>query len=155
MAMWGNKHYKTDQIIGNNGMQLIREELTNLLYGKDPIEKRWDRFRENVTGIGPAAMSEILNKLNPAEYILWNQKAVKGFSLLEIPGVPKSLSQIDGKKYAYLCKKGRELVPYARQHGVAEINDLLTLDYFIWKEMQDVDPDGLKGAADVPAAQNA
>ena len=155
MAMWGNKHYKTDQIIGNNGMPLIREELTNLLYGKDPIEKRWDRFRENVTGIGPAAMSEILNKLNPAEYILWNQKAVKGFSLLEIPGVPKSLSQIDGKKYAYLCKKGRELVAYARQHGVAEINDLLTLDYFIWKEMKDVDPDGLKGAADVPAAQNA
>ena len=101
MAMWGNKHYKTDQIISNNGMPLIRKELTNLLYGKDPIEKRWDRFRENVTGIGPAAMSEILNKLNPAEYILWNQKAVKGFSLLEIPGVPKSLSQIDGKKYAY------------------------------------------------------
>lgn len=111
MAMWGNKHYKTDQIISNNGMPLIREELTNLLYGKDPIEKRWDRFRENVTGIGPAAMSEILNKLNPTEYILWNQKAVKGFVCLRFPVCRNRLAKSTERNTLTFARRGVSLWP--------------------------------------------
>ena len=45
MGMWGNKHYKIDQIIETNGMNLIRKELTELLYGNSTIGKRWDDFR--------------------------------------------------------------------------------------------------------------
>lgn len=143
MGMWGNKHYKIDQIIENNGMTLIRKELKELLHGKETIEKRWDNFRDRIKGIGPAAMSEILNKFAPNEYILWNSKAQAGFNLLEIENVPKSSSLIDGKKYKYLCQKGQELVKLANGMGVDEVNDLLTLDYFIWQEMQDVNPDTL------------
>lgn len=143
MGMWGNKHYKIDQAIENNGMPLIRQELKNLLYGKDPIEKRWDSFRDKIKGIGPAAMSEILAKFSPNDYILWNSKSQAGFNLLEIEKVPKTSSLIDGKKYEYLCQKGRELIKYAQTKGFTVIDDLLTLDYFIWQEMQDVDPDTL------------
>lgn len=141
--MWGNKHYKVDQMISENGMEVIRKQFINLMYGKDSIEKRWDSFRNNVKGIGPATMSEVLNKLAPEEYVLWNTKALNGFNLLEIPNVPKTNGLIDGKRYDYLCKKGRELVEYAKKQGVSEIGDLLTLDYFIWQEMQDVNPDTL------------
>lgn len=143
MSMWGNKHYKIDQIIENNGMTLIRKELKNLLYGKDGVEKRWDSFRDNIKEVGPAAMSEILTKFAPDKYILWNAKAQTGFNLLEIENVPKTSSLIDGKRYAYLCKKGCELVQYAKKNGVGEVDDLLALDYFIWQEMQDVNPDTL------------
>ncbi len=143
MSMWGNKHYKIDQIIECNGMPSLRKELTNLLHGKDSIAKRWDSFRDKIKGIGPAAMSEILNKFSPNKYILWNSKAQTGFNLLEIENIPKTSSLIDGKRYEYLCQKGRELVSFAKETGVEEIDNLLTLDYFIWQEMQDINPDTL------------
>ena len=70
MRMWGNKKYYLDNVIESNGMDLIREQLVNLFYGKTSIEKRWDEFREKIKGFGPAIISELLNKFNPNEYIL-------------------------------------------------------------------------------------
>lgn len=136
MSMWGNKKYYLDNVIESNGMALIRKQLANLFYGKATIESRWDEFRENIKGLGPAIISELLNKFNPDEYILWNKKSLTGFIALGIPKVPKYNSALDGKKYAYLSKVGRELVDLAKKQGVSEIEDLLALDYFIWKDLQ-------------------
>ena len=136
LCMWGNKHYVVDNIVEKNGMEAIRREFKKLLYGGEEMAKRWDEFRRQIKGIGPAVMSEILNKFSPSEYILWNRKAETGFLLLEIEGVPRSSSLINGKVYADLCRKGVELVDYAQKHGAEEIDDLLTLDYFIWQEVQ-------------------
>lgn len=139
MRMWGNKKYYLDTVIESNGIELIREQLVNLFYGKTTIESRWNEFREKIKGLGPAIISELLNKFNPNEYILWNKKSLNGFMALGISDVPKNNSGIDGKKYAYLSKVGRELVESAKKQGVGEIEDLLALDYFIWKELQ-IDP---------------
>ena len=136
MRMWGNKKYYLDNVIESNGMDLIREQLVNLLYGKESIESRWDEFREKIKGLGPAIISELLNKFKPNEYILWNKKSLTGFIALGIPKVPKYNSALDGKKYAYLSKVGRELVDSAKKQGVSEIEDLLALNYFIWKDLQ-------------------
>jgi len=136
MRIWGNKKYYLDNVIKSNGMDLIREQLINLFHGKTSIESRWDEFREKIKGLGPAIISEMLNKFNPNEYILWNKKSLTGFIALGIPKLPKYNSAIDGKKYAYLSKVGRELVASAKKQGVNEIEDLLALDYFIWKDLQ-------------------
>lgn len=136
MRMWGNKKYYLDNVIESNGIHLIREQLMNLFYGKASIENRWDEFREKIKGLGPAIISELLNKFNPNEFILWNKKSQTGFNALGIPNVPKYNSALDGKKYAYLSKVGRELVDSAKKQGVSEIEDLLALDYFIWKDLQ-------------------
>lgn len=117
MAMWGNKHYKINQIVAENGMEVLREELHNLLHGTTDIAQRWDRFRTHVKGIGPATISELLNKFQPKEYILWNNKALSFFQLLEISKTPKSMGQTDGQQYATLCKKGLELVAIAQKRS--------------------------------------
>lgn len=136
MRMWGNKKYYLDNVIESNGIDLIREQLVNLFYGKASIENRWDEFREKIKGLGPAIISELLNKFNPNEFILWNKKSLTAFIALGIPKAPKYNSALDGKKYAYLSKVGRELVESAKKQGVSEIEDLLALDYFIWKDLQ-------------------
>lgn len=141
MGMWGNKRYYLDNVIENNGMDLLRAQLVNLFYGSTSIENRWDEFREKVKGMGPAFISELLNKFKPEEYILWNKKALIGFMALDIPNIPKSNSALDGKKYAYLSKVGRELVVSAKKQGFSEIEDLLALNYFIWQELQIVPTD--------------
>ena len=97
MAMWGNKHYKIDNLIETNTIELMRAQFANLLYGKDSLAKRWDEFRQKVKGIGPAIMSEILNKAFPDECILWNSKTKTGFTILDVPNTPKYDSAMDGK----------------------------------------------------------
>ena len=89
MRMWGNKKYYLDNVIESNGMDLIREQLVNLFFGEASIESRWDEFREKIKGLGPAIISELLNKFNPNEFILWNKKSLTGFIALGIPKVPK------------------------------------------------------------------
>lgn len=140
MRLWGNKQYYVNEIIKSNGMDLLRKQLHNLLYGQSDIVKRWDDFRNNVKYIGPAIMSEMLCKLYPKQFVLWNSKAYNGFIALSISKTPKSNVGIDGKRYAYLSETGRELVSIAQKIGYKEITDLMALDYFIWQEIQDVAP---------------
>ena len=136
MRIWGNKKYYIDNLVESNGMPFIRQHLCNLFYGQASIEDRWDDFRTNIKGIGPAIMSELLNKFNPKEYILWNKKSLTAFLALQIEKVPKYNSSLDGKRYEYLCSVGRALVKSAQEQGFSEIEDLLALDYFIWQELQ-------------------
>ena len=136
MRIWGNKKYYIDSIIDSNGLPLIRQQLTNLFYGKSSIASRWDDFRSNIKGLGPAIISELLNKFNPDQYILWNKKSLTAFLALDIEKVPKYNASLDGKRYAYLCGVGKSLVQLAQKQGVKEIDNLLAFDYFIWQELQ-------------------
>jgi len=113
MGMWGNKHYKIDNLIETNGIELIRTQFANLLYGKDSLAKRWDEFRLKIKGIGPGIMSEILNKAFPNECIIWNGKTKTGFTILEVPNTPKYDSAMDGKMYAYLSERGKKMLELA------------------------------------------
>ncbi len=151
MGMWGNKHYKIDNLIETNGIELIRAQFANLLYGKDSLAKRWDEFRQKVKGIGPAIMSEILNKSFPNECILWNSKTKTGFTILEVPNTPKYDSAMDGKMYAYLSECGKNMLRLAKQKGYNDLENLIALDYFIWQEVQkDIDEPVTVEAMEVP-----
>lgn len=136
MAMWGNKHYQVDNIVEANGMPLLREQFANLIYGASSLEKRWDEFRSKIKGVGPAIMSELLCKTYPNQYLLWNRKTYNGFSVLQIPNLPRYEARLNGKTYEYLSGKGREIVTYAKEKGYDEVFDMLTLNSFIWQELQ-------------------
>lgn len=125
MIMWGNKHYQVDNIIEANGMPLLREQFANLIYGTAPLAKRWDEFRSKIKGVGPAIMSELLCKTYLDQYLLWNRKTYNGFSVLQIPDLPRYEARLNGKTYEYLSAKGREIVGYAKENGYAEVFDSL------------------------------
>lgn len=136
MAMWGNKHYQVDNIIEANGMPLLREQFANLIYGSTILEKRWDEFRSKIKGVGPAIMSELLCKTYPNEYLIWNRKTYNGFTVLEIPNLPRYEARLNGKTYEILSKHGREIVEVAQKKGFTDISDMLILNTFIWQELQ-------------------
>lgn len=151
MGMWGNKHYKIDNLIETNGIELLRVQFANLLYGNDSLAKRWDEFRQKINGVGPAIMSEILNKAFPDECILWNSKTKTGFSVLEVPNTPKYDSAMDGKMYAYLSECGKKMLSVAKQKGYDDLENLIALDYFIWQEVQkDIDEPVTIDVVDAP-----
>lgn len=137
MAMWGNKHYQIDNIIEANGMDLLREQFANLIYGTSPIEKRWDEFRSKVKGIGPAIMSELLCKTYPDSYLLWNKKTYNGFSALEVANLPRFEARLNGHKYSKLCEIGRQIISEIKCSENMIVTDMLTLNSFIWQELQE------------------
>lgn len=138
MAMWGNKHYQVDNIIESNGMDVLRKQLANLVYGESDIEKRWDDFRSKVKGIGPAIMSELLCKAHTDKYLLWNKKTYTGFKALGVEKLPRYDSALNGKIYARLSGIGREIVSEAVKQGFKRVSNMLELNSFIWKELQHV-----------------
>lgn len=57
MLIWGNKHYVVDKIIEDNGLDKFRKSLVELVWGNTDIVDRWNTFRTEVKGMGPAILS--------------------------------------------------------------------------------------------------
>lgn len=134
MLIWGNKKYVADQLIADNGFNVIKRELAELLYGSSSVEKRWDTFLKSVKGMGPATISELLTYANPDEYVIFNKTTIQCFTYLEIPDMPKYNYQYTGKKYAEVCAIAKEISTALKSAG-AEDCDLLAVDYFLWDEV--------------------
>lgn len=135
MLIWGNKQYYVDKLIADNGFDALRKALADLVWGSDGVEKRWDRFRETVKGVGPAMMSEILCHVHSGECMLWNRRAFVGLQALGVPNLPMYNYQLTGKRYRELSDIAKAIAKELSGNGIAAAN-LLTVDYFIWDELQ-------------------
>lgn len=134
MLIWGNKKYVVDKLIADNGFTALKKQLAELLYGTNPIEKRWDLFLKSIKGMGPATISELLTYANPQEYIIFNKTTILCFGYLDIPDMPKYNYQYTGKKYVEVCTIAKEIAQKLKKYG-AENHDLLAVDYFLWDEI--------------------
>lgn len=137
MIIWGNKQYIINKYIADNGFKNLKEKLAYLLYGKDDLEVRWDSFKKDIKGFGPAMMSELLCYINPNEYMIWNATAKKSYNALGIANVPSQNYQVTGKKYMELTKHAKEIQKVINKKDKQE-HDLLFVDYFFWDELKDV-----------------
>lgn len=136
MQIWGNKRYVTDNLIEDNGLEYLKDQLVYLLWSeKTPIEDRWDSFRKNIKGMGPAMISELLCKTHPDNYIVWNRRAQIGLDYLGVEGLPRYDYQLDGRKYKEMCDIEREIATELSNAGFDD-NSLLMVDYFIYHELQ-------------------
>jgi hypothetical protein len=135
MLIWGNKKYVVDKIITDNGLDAVKNELAPFVWGSKPVAERWDAFRKSIKGFGPAMMSEILCHSHPDENLLWNRRVHVGFEYLGVTGLPRYDYQMTGKKYEELSKVGKVIATEMMKQGIEDVT-LLTVDYFIWDELQ-------------------
>lgn len=134
MLIWGNKKYIVDKLIADNGFDTLKEQLSELLYGSSPIEKRWDNFLKSIKGMGPATISELLTYANPQEYIIFNKTTILCYSYLDISDMPKYNYQYTGKKYIEVCSIAKDILKSLKKSGTDDY-DLLTVDYLMWDEI--------------------
>lgn len=139
MRIWGNKEYAINKIVEGNGLAKVRSHLADLLWGDSPLENRWDKFRSEVKGMGPAMMSELLCHTHPEDCILWNRRAYVGLEKLGVENLPRYEYQLDGKRYLALSAAAKEIAVELKAQGLPD-TDLLAVDYFIWDELQDETP---------------
>lgn len=138
MLIWGNKKYVIDKMINENGFDSLRKELADLVWGSSSLAKRWDRFKKNVKGFGPATISEIMCHVYPEECMLWNRRAFVGFDYLGVKNLPRYDYQMTGQKYVELSSQAQKIADEMKAAGISEVS-LLTVDYLIWDELQVVD----------------
>jgi hypothetical protein len=136
MVIWGNKKYAVDKIIDGNGIDKLKSRMAEFLWSERDIEKRWDKFRKDMKGFGPAIMSELLCHFHPDKYIIWNSKTLTGLNYLGLDDLPKYNYQLDGKKYKEICQIEQKIAEFLERGSELKDVNLLTVNYFIWDELQ-------------------
>jgi hypothetical protein len=135
MRIWGNKQYVVDKLLADHGISNVRKALAALVWSQSSVEKRWDAFRSEIKGIGPAMMSEILCHVHPDKFMLWNRRAYVALNYLGVPDLPRYNYQLDGAKYRELCAAASAIAQEMTALGDKDAN-LLKVDYFLWEELQ-------------------
>ncbi|MDQ5984807.1 MAG: hypothetical protein CSYNP_00503 [Syntrophus sp. SKADARSKE-3] len=135
MLMWGNKKFAVDKYIQDNGLDTLRKELAELVWNQSPMAKRWDSFMKSIKGFGPAMVSEILCHVHPESCMLWNRRAYVGLDYLGVQKLPRYNYQMTGQKYEELSQVTKIIASEMNSAGIQGVN-LLTVDYFIWDELQ-------------------
>lgn len=130
--IWGNKDYKIKQIIESNGFPKLKKELENLIYGKDNIDIRYDRFRKEIKNLGPASITEILCMYNPEKYVIWNDKARKGLEKLKIKKPVLKKYHITGRDYLEIINIYKEILNILEKLHYPGL-DFLGVDYFLFE----------------------
>jgi len=128
---WTNKDWLLQEML-RSGLPAIRAAFGQLLYGTDPLPKRFDDVRKSVRMMGAACISEILAHHDHTEYPIWNSRSRQGLITLgvEESRLPKS-AQISGVQYASYCK----LVQDVRSQVAKEdpgFDDLFKLDFLLY-----------------------
>ena len=134
MLIWGNKKYIVDKLINENGFEKLKEYLIFLLYGKENIEIRWDKFLTDIKGLGPSTISELLSYSNPDEYMILNKTTIKCFDYLNIQKLPIHNYQFTGKKYIEICNTAKKIAETMRAEGINKVS-LLIVDFLLWDEI--------------------
>ena len=134
MLMWGNKRFLANKLIADNGFDMLKKKLAELLYDSISVEKRWNNFLKSVKGIGPSTMSELLSYASPNEYVVVNKTVVSCLAYLGIQDMPRYNYQYTGKRYTEICAIAKEISVALKDAGDEEY-DLLEVDYFLWDEV--------------------
>jgi hypothetical protein len=99
---WTDKKYPARLLVEKSGgIDVVRRSLLELLYGRDSLAERYDSFRNKVSGLNVASISEILFTLFPEKYGLWNKKAMLALGSL---GLGDTIPHVGtGDKYDQAC----------------------------------------------------
>jgi len=139
--MWTNKDwYIRNKLLAPNGIEKIRTELKNLLYGDGDIASRYDGLTSRLHGFGVSSISEILHTVFPEKYCLWNDKpkTVIPFLGLDIlPGKFFKYQITEGSEYAQCVEELAKMKEELKEYGV---KDFIDLDMFFWHIFEDIIP---------------
>jgi hypothetical protein len=128
---WTNKDWLLQEML-SSGLPTIKNAFKQLLYGTDPLARRFDLVKKRVRMMGAASVSEILAHHDHETYPIWSSRSRGGLIKLGVDParLPKS-SQISGGQYAAFCK----LVEDARSQIAGkypEFTDLFKLDFLLY-----------------------
>ena len=131
-ACWGNKSVPVNRVFKSKDFPHLKSELRELLWGSQPLEERYDKFRSSVGGLGPSSSSELMAFARPMEYGLWNEPSRKGLKILGLDKIlPTDKYSISGKDYAKFNGVLKEIQLLMQNAGIPAEN-LVDVDLFLY-----------------------
>ena len=127
--LWSVLPIQVNKIYDKNGHDNFKKSLADLLYGTDDISIRYDRFHTTIYEFKASAMSEVLTYNYPNEYMIWNSKVKRVFTMLGIKDIPEANDNLDYNWYTKLIKYSRAIQSKLSQKMGKE-QDLLDTDNF-------------------------
>ena len=128
-----NKEYIPKEIISDNGLEAVREEIAEVVYGDKPLSERYDECIKNLKGMKEARLTELLYCYDPTKYVLWNGKAeqyIRNLRLREIVDQGKT----DGEKYQKIIDEYIKIIKTLEPFGAKNFFDV---DNFLWHHFPD------------------
>ncbi len=130
---WGNKNYLVQNLIAKNGLDKLQKALLHLLWGKDPIEERYEKFLSQIKGLGPASVTEILSSAHPTECGIWNDRSRQALEKLGLNEmIPVKKYQITAEEYKNFNDILCAIIEELKKAGFQEA-DLFFADYFLFE----------------------
>jgi hypothetical protein len=138
---WTNKDWLLQEML-RSGLPAIRTAFKQLLYGADPLPKRFDDVRKGVRMMGAACISEILAHHDHTEYPIWNSRSRQGLIALGVDEsrLPRS-GQISGTQYAAYCKLVQDVRGQVAKVDLG-FDDLFKLDFLLYYiSLEEISPE--------------
>ena len=131
-----NKTYVPKEIIKNNGLEKIRTEITELVYGTKPLSERFDGCKKNLKGMGTSALTELLYCYDNNKYVLWNAETTKHLKKLGLEKiVQRKSARRKGEQYEILIEEYTKIVEKLKPFGAKNFFDI---DCFLYEKFHDV-----------------
>ncbi|MGV8088104.1 MAG: McrB family protein [Methanomicrobiales archaeon] len=128
---WKDKEKQLNKIF-QKGPDYVKNELVNLLFGKEPVEIRFETFINNVAGVGPAITSELLCWKYPAICAIWNTPVDKSLKMLKLGDLQFKPSMIrKAENYGPFCSLAKRIMEEMKENGFPDA-DLSTVDYLFY-----------------------
>ncbi len=130
--MWGNKTYLAQKIVNDNGLDKIKEELKKLVKSKYP-EQAYSRFLQEIKGMGPASVTEILTYLHPDHCGIWNRQARNALKILKITDhINPEKYALSTAEYKLFNELLRAIAAELQDLNIQDV-DLLMVDFFLYE----------------------
>lgn len=130
--IWGNKDYLVQKIIDDNGIDKIRTQFYDLLYGKGLFKERFDKVIKEIKGLGPSSLTEILCLFNSEKFSIWTDRVRKALSILKFNNLPLKKYHISGEEYENINETLMLIAKKLRDLDMSDA-DLLAVDYFLYE----------------------
>jgi len=129
--LWTDKSQPLKRILGATTLVKFKTELKKLLWEVKPLSIRYDEFRTNVKGMGPAATTELLALVHPDECAIWNKRARNALEVLKIDDIVPVKYRINGDEYTKIVDVLKQVKDELMSANLPRtIKDLMDVDYF-------------------------
>jgi len=129
--LWADKSQPLKRILSAATLEEVKAELNKLLWGTKPLSVRYNEFRSNVKGMGPAATTELLALVHPDDCAIWNKRARNALEVLKIDDIVPVKYQINGDEYTEIVNVLKEVKDVLISANLPlVIKDLMDVDYF-------------------------
>jgi len=132
------KDYYIRELLKTTPIATFKSELLLLLYGKEELRIRWDRFMAKVKRMDSYNTSILLSYTFPDRYSLWPYKLfhildkLKIFSSIETDNLKRKYNKASGKDYSRILDFMGSLKNYLQRCNLGKVDYLRTITFIYY-----------------------